>query len=182
MHLSILTLILPKNSNLCYKPPAISEGVESKGDTPSIEKGIVINVMDNLLEPSQEFFSFSPFPTGPNPHSNVSRQLAADDLSRPRISTIMRRWALQHEDVRKVVLYHTGVRYSVAVLIEEPTVERIREFNRDLIALLEDLFPPVVAPSTYVVGSEFSDTPMFHRFGAITVIDKADEAYMRCAA
>lgn len=138
--------------------------------------------MHEFASPEPDQIPFAPFPTGVEPKSDVSRQLIIDGLSRPRISTILRRWALSHEAVRRVVLYHTGVRYSVAVVIEEPTFDRIREFNIDLIALLDELFPPAIAPSTYVVGPEFADAPMFRRYGAITVIDKDIDARARSAA
>jgi hypothetical protein len=103
-------------------------------------------------------------------------------LSRPRISTILRRWAISDEAVRRLDLYHTGAGYSVAVVIEKPTVERIREFNIDLIALLDELFPPMIAPSTYIVGTEFADAPMFRRYGTFTGIDEDIDAYARPAA
>ncbi len=138
--------------------------------------------MNEFASPTPEHVPYSPFPMGHQSKSDVSRQLITDGLSRPRISTILRRWALSHEAVRRVVLYHTGERYSAAVVIEEPTFDRIREFNIDLIAVLDELFPPDIAPSTYVVGPEFADAPMFRRYGAITVIDKDVDARARFAA
>ena len=124
---------------------------------------------------------FFPFPSGPQPR-DVSHQLVIDGLSRPRISTILRRRALSHDEVRRVVLYHTGVQYSTAVLVEKPTVEKMREINCELIALASKLFPVESSPETYVVGTDFSAAPMFHRFGRITVIDKDVEQFSRSAA
>ena len=138
--------------------------------------------MDDFNLPPPDLIPFSPLPTGLETKSDVSRELIADGLSRPLVSTVLRRWALSHEDVRRLVVYHTGARYSAAVLIQEPTVRRIREITQDLIAQLSELFPPSIVPETYVVGNEFANAPMFRRFGAIAVIDKDVQTFARPAA
>ena|SRR5882724_3168564 len=117
---------------------------------------------------------YSAHTTGLVPKGDVSDAFIADGLSRPLICTALRRWALSHEDVRRLVIYRTGECYSVALLIRNPTVCRIREFNQDLIAQLSELFPPSMPTNTYVVGNEFADAIMFRRRGAVTVIDKDD--------
>jgi hypothetical protein len=125
---------------------------------------------------------FSPFLNNFESRCDLANELIVDGLSRPRIATLLRRWALSFEDVRRLVIYHTGNRYSIAILAVEPTVSRIRELNGELIELLsDDLFPPSKVPVTYVVGRELADAPMFRRLGAITVIDK-DQLQIRCAA
>jgi len=75
---------------------------------------------------------YSAHTTGLVPKGDVSDAFIADGLSRPLICTALRRWALSHEDVRRLVIYRTGECYSVALLIRNPTVCRIREFNQKL--------------------------------------------------
>lgn|SRR3990167_4642470 len=101
----------------------------------------------------------------------VREQLKNDNLSYPRIATKVRGWAIENDHVDKVVFYHTGQRYSLAILLKgSVTVELIRETNQSIIQILEEEFPSPI-PETYVVGSDFSSAPMFHRYGE-TIIHK----------
>lgn len=121
---------------------------------------------DNLLD------GFEPF--GPrNPHGpSVREQMKEDGLSYPRIATILRRLALQEASVQRIVLYHTGVRYSVAVLLNEPlSVEMIRSMNGSLMRFAqEELSGHEFDP--YAVGPDHADAPMFSRFGAEKIFEK----------
>jgi hypothetical protein len=116
-------------------------------------------------------------PAAPTPFSSsiqstidTSQQLATDGLSRPLICTTLRRWALKHIDVQRLVIYHTGIRYSVAVLINDPTVCRIAELNSLLINQLGAIFPKSKLPETYLVGPEFASEPLFRHLGTLAIM------------
>lgn len=136
--------------------------------------------MNDFYPESSEWASKFSITSGHRPKGDISSELIADGLSRPRICTALRRWALCHEDVRRLVIYHTGARYSTAVLIHEASVCKIREYNQELISQLAELFtPPATVPETYIVGADFEDAPMFRRFGTIVVIDKDAQTAVR---
>ena len=137
--------------------------------------------MDNNADLASDASSFLPLPSKIEPHSDVSARLVEDGLSRPRVSTLLRRWALEHEDVRRVVLYHTGTRYCVSVLLMHATFDRIRETNRELVGLVRELIPDSVMPEVYTVGEDHSDAPMFRRFGSVAIIDKSSKVAARQA-
>jgi len=116
--------------------------------------------------------SFEPYDSSRAHGPLVRDQLRSENLSYPRVATILRRWAIENEHVNRVNLYHTGQRYSVAILLAGTvTVELIRETNRAVIALLKKEFPTPI-PETYVVGSDFASAPMFNRFGSETIIQE----------
>lgn len=104
----------------------------------------------------------------------VNEQLRQDQLSWPRIATILRRWGIKHDHISRIDLYHTGLRYSLAILLVEPvTVALIQKTNRDLMPILNREFS-VHCPETYVVGTGFLSAPMFQRLGSITIINKSE--------
>jgi hypothetical protein len=124
---------------------------------------------DGLREISEGIDRFVPPPIDVEPHSNVSLRLAERGLSRPRISTVLRKWALAHPDVRRLDLYHTGQTFSVAVLLNSAPVDHIRELNKELRSLLSAEFGDDDF-ETYIVGNAHQDAAMFHRYAAISII------------
>ena len=102
----------------------------------------------------------------------LREQLESDGLSFPRIATILRRFAIEHKHVNRIDLYHTGERYSLAILLKEPvTVARIREINQDIKPLLKAEFS-ASDPAVYIVGSQHASADMFYRSGS-TIIHKS---------
>jgi len=103
--------------------------------------------------------------------TSVKHQLSTDFISFPRITTIVRRWALTLEHVQRVVLSRSNDEYSLAVLIHPCTVDLIQTTNCEMRLLLQDEFNTSI-PQTYVVGNEFEDAPMFKKLGMEVIIDK----------
>jgi len=86
--------------------------------------------------------SFSPVDDGRNVPRGVftglceahslQQQMHHDVLSLPAISTALRRWALQQEDVEKVAIGYIGAAYSVAILLSKLELERISRLYVEL--------------------------------------------------
>jgi hypothetical protein len=95
-----------------------------------------------------------------------------DELSYPRIATILRRLAIDRGNVIRMDIYHTGARYSVAVLLDQSvSVESIQSMNGSLMRIAEEEisgheFDP------YAVGPDYADAPMFSRYGAERIFEK----------
>lgn len=70
--------------------------------------------------------------TGRCAPNDLLQQTQGDELSLPAISTALRRWALQQEDVEKVAIGYIGRQYSVAVLLDNLQLERISRLYSEL--------------------------------------------------
>ena len=112
-----------------------------------------------------------PPPIRIEPHSNVSIRLAERGISRPRLSTVLRKWGLSHPFVRRMDLYHTGRRFCVAVLVNNATIDRIRSVNETLGRMLSVEFGADNEFEIYAVDSAHQDAEMFRRYGAIRIIE-----------
>ena len=64
--------------------------------------------------------------------NDLLQQTRGDDLSLPAISTALRRWALQQDDVEKVAVGYIGTQYSIAVLLDNLQLERISSLYSEL--------------------------------------------------
>jgi len=64
--------------------------------------------------------------------NDLLEQTRRDELSLPAISVVLRRWALQQEDVEKVAVGYVGARYSIAILFRELQFERIASLYTEL--------------------------------------------------
>jgi hypothetical protein len=67
----------------------------------------------------------------------------------------------------RVVLGHTGKRYTIAVMIAEPTLQRIREVHREL-EFADELFGGALWEA-YVLGPNHGDAHIFRSYGTQTV-------------
>jgi hypothetical protein len=70
--------------------------------------------------------------TGVCAPNDLLEQTRRDELSLPAISVVLRRWALQQEDVETVAVGYVGARYSIAILFTELQVERIASLYTEL--------------------------------------------------
>jgi len=57
--------------------------------------------------------------------NDLFQQTRGDELSLPAISTALRRWASQQDDVEKVAVGYIGKQYTVAILLERLQLERV---------------------------------------------------------
>jgi hypothetical protein len=104
----------------------------------------------------------------------VIEQLRRDGISFPVVSVRLRKWSDRRGDVRHVVISHTGKRYTVAVLIDDASVERSDEAIAGVRSAL--LTVPSFTPEVYVVGPTHADAAMFKRVGAYSVVRSDPQA------
>jgi hypothetical protein len=80
--------------------------------------------------------------------NDLNHQTRNDALSLPVISTALRRWALQQDDVEKVAFGYIGKQYIVAVLLHRLQLERIAYLYSELQHIWQKFgeYTPVLYP------------------------------------
>jgi len=86
--------------------------------------------------------------------------LLVDGLCLPNLTTRLRRWANQKQGLSRLVVGHNGKTYTIAALIEMPSVELLAQTQLELEALDAFNGRPM---KCYVVGPDHADAPMFYR-------------------
>ncbi len=93
--------------------------------------------------------------------NSVKQCAQRDGLRFATLTTALRRWARGRGDIRMLVLGHTGIRYTLSLLMCEATVEHagaVRYELRPMIARFDGR--PL---DIYIVGPDHADAPMFRR-------------------
>ena len=80
--------------------------------------------------------------------NDLNNQTRNDALSLPAISTALRRWALQQDDVEKVAVGYIGKQYTIAVLLHGLKLERISHLYSELQHIWQKFgeYTPVLYP------------------------------------
>jgi len=111
---------------------------------------------------------------------SVREQMSRDGLSLPLVSTTLRAWARHRGDVTRIVLNHTGKRYSLAILMEGLTLDRSFAAQHEVgsFGTWTDRFEPDIV----IVGPAHADAPMFNRSGAYEIFAIAGKSPREAAA
>jgi len=131
-------------------------------DDPNFEEGFELNeaeVPDVL----------PPFSSLTSPVTPIEARLEASGLRLAPIATPIRAWARWRKDVLRVVLGHTGKRYTLGVLVDQVAVRRIPEIFREL-RFVESLIAPAPIDRT-VLGPSHADALVFGGAGRYAVYD-----------
>jgi len=111
-----------------------------------------------------------PFSSFTAPVTDVNEKMKADGLSLATVSTRLRRWGNERDNVLKIVLGHTGKRYTIAVMMSHPNYEQLVEAYADL-REIDKIFGDRLVDQ-YVLGEPHARALMFHQDGNRVVLDK----------
>ena len=101
--------------------------------------------------------------TLPLVRQNIVDQMREDGISVPQVSTYLRRWAIQEQDVQRIVLGYSGDAYPIAVLLDPLSLEGMRNTHEHLMHV-RDLFEGkriLICP----LGLEQSNSTLFKSVG-----------------
>lgn len=110
-----------------------------------------------------------PFSSFTAPVTIVADRLKADGLSFPQIAVRLRRWAMARTDVLRVVLGHTGRKYTIAALLRDPTYEDLCEIQCQLTQFSRLLGGHLC--EVYAFGPAHSNASVFTSFGHLIIQD-----------
>ncbi len=98
---------------------------------------------------------------------DTKERMKEDGIHVPNVFVNLRRYGIQQDGIKKIVLGNNGRNYSIAILVEKLSLKRIKVMHADLENIMEKFNGKMVL--LYPLGFKSSESLLFNTVGYYVV-------------